>query len=251
MGHLRHLPGEGLPDRNHLPRETAPGRVDEEEDVLVGPQDQVLEGLADDDRGVARLRLRQGLRLREEPPHPMLESIDVGLASVVHGLLPLLQPPDIRLLAIVEGELHGVHVLRGYDLQHLVHLGGLGDHRIDRAVDTLANLLLGRGLPERIPVQCQHEVHDVLRLAQCPVVLRRLPVLEPHEVRVRAVGYKPFRKLRLLQYVHRRDRHLAAEVPDLPHGALQLGVQVGPARILRRVEVDQDLLIAGYEGVEG
>mmetsp|Transcript_44387 Transcript_44387/g.131510 ORF Transcript_44387/g.131510 Transcript_44387/m.131510 type:complete len:287 (-) Transcript_44387:135-995(-) len=235
--HLAHLPGERLPDGHHLPREAAPRCVDQEEDVLVGPQDHLLEGLADDDHGVTLLRLRQGLRLRQRLPDPALEGVNALLPLVVDVLLPLLQPPDLRGGALVERELHGVHVLRSHNLEDFEHPGALRDLREDRTVHAAAGVLLRRGLPERVPVQRQHEVHDAPGPAQGPVVLRRLPVLEPHQVRVRAVRREPLRQLRLLHAVDRRDRHLAAVRPDLLHGTLQLRVEISPQRVLRGVEV--------------
>mmetsp|Transcript_38777 Transcript_38777/g.77240 ORF Transcript_38777/g.77240 Transcript_38777/m.77240 type:complete len:276 (-) Transcript_38777:179-1006(-) len=248
------MPCHGLPGRHEFPGKAAPCRIDQEEHVLVRLQDDFLERLPDDDDRVSLHRLWQRLGLCELVAHPMIQRLHRLLARIRVGgvlvALALLEPPDDGVGTFLEAYSNCVHVLRSHDLEDLVHRRSLWDLCEQYAIGTLHCLLLRRGWLDRVAVQREDEVQNGLRLAQRTVVLRRLAMAEPHQLREGPIRGILRREQRVRLDTDLSERDIASVGLGLPHCVLQLDLMVGPLRVRRIIKVNENLLVLLNEIVE-
>mmetsp|Transcript_128332 Transcript_128332/g.357234 ORF Transcript_128332/g.357234 Transcript_128332/m.357234 type:complete len:286 (+) Transcript_128332:75-932(+) len=195
VGHSRGDPREGLPRREELSREAAPGSIHKQHDVLFLAEHKLLEGLPDhhhragiDDRATALWRLWWGLRPGKPPSNPVLNRSGRGLTTVPDRLPIVGMPCDDILVTVEEVDSEGVHVQRGHDLECLVHRRRLADLGENGPVVDAGLVGLLDGL-DRTPVQGHHEIRDVLGCPEAPVVLRRFTVQEPQQLGEAAVRH--------------------------------------------------------------
>mmetsp|Transcript_128335 Transcript_128335/g.357249 ORF Transcript_128335/g.357249 Transcript_128335/m.357249 type:complete len:286 (+) Transcript_128335:75-932(+) len=195
VGNSRHDLREGLPRREELSREAAPGSIHKQHDVLFLAEHKLLEGLPDhhhragiDDRATALWRLWWGLRPGKPPSNPVLNRSGRGLTTVPDRLPIVGMPCDDILVTVEEVDSEGVHVQRGHDLECLVHRRRLADLGENGPVVDAGLVGLLDGL-DRTPVQGHHEIRDVLGCPEAPVVLRRFTVQEPQQLGEAAVRH--------------------------------------------------------------